>query len=298
MLKLLHGDCLELMKTLPDRSIDFILTDPPYGTIKNAPSTWDKSKTYWDTIIDNDKMFYECERILRVNGCMALFSQDPYTAKLMVSKKNALQFSYRYTWNKLSFGNHLGCKKFPVNFTEDICVFFNKIENKKNHPLSIYFIDELKKTNKTIKEICLLLNTTNASHYFSTGMQFRIPSKEKYTLLQNLTNRFSMNYEEMLTKYKNYQINKKTTFNLKVNQKYKGNILEYKKDKENYHPTQKPIDLLKDLINTYTNENDTVLDFTMGSGSTGVACKNLNRNFIGIELNKDYFEIATARINA
>lgn len=295
MLNLIHGDCLEVMKTIPDRSIDFILTDPPYGTIKNAPSTWDKSKTYWDTIIDNDKMFYECERILRVNGCMALFSQDPYTATLMLSKKNYLQFSYRYTWNKQSFGNHLGCKKFPVNFTEDICVFFNKIEDKQNHSLANYFLKELKKSNKTAKEICIAMNNSGPSHYFTTSKQFRIPNKSQYKMLQDITNCFNMEYDVITTLFKNEAM--LPTFNLENNKKYKSNILEYKKDKENYHPTQKPIALLEDLINTYTDKNDTVLDFTMGSGTTGVACKNLNRNFIGIELDKDYFETAKQRIS-
>jgi DNA modification methylase len=300
MLKLLHGDCLELMKDIPDGSIDFILTDPPYGTIKNAPSTWDKNKTYWDNVIDNEKMFEQCERVLRTNGSMALFSQDPYTAKLMLSKKKYLQFAYRYTWDKKSFGNHLGCKKFPVNFTEDVCIFFNKEENKKNHALSNYFIEELNKTKMTVKEICHLLNTSNASHYFTVGKQFRIPNEEKYNLLKSKTNFFNKSYEEIKQIYLEHNLKnkEKVVFNLKSNEKYKSNILEYKKDKQNYHPTQKPIALLEDLINTYTDIGDNVLDFTMGSGSTGVSCKNLNRNFVGIELDKDYFDIATARINA
>jgi site-specific DNA-methyltransferase (adenine-specific) len=295
MITLHNGNCLEVMKSIPDRSVDFILTDPPYGTIKNAPSTWDKNKTYWDNVIDNNEMFSQCERILRFNGCMALFCQDPYTANLMLSSKDNLRFSYRYTWDKKSFGNHLGCKKFPVNFTEDICVFFNNIENKENHPLSEYFLSELKKSNKTVKQICIEMKNTGASHYFTNSKQFRIPTEKQYLQLQQITNCFDYKYEKIVNDFNLYA--NLRTFNLMDNCKYKSNILEYKKDNDNFHPTQKPVLLLEDLIKTYTNENDMVLDFTMGSGSTGVACKRLNRNFIGIELDRNYFDIATKRIN-
>lgn len=295
MINLINGNCLEVMKSIPNRSIDFILTDPPYGTIKNAPSTWDKNKTYWDIKLNTLEIFKECERVLRFNGCMALFSQDPYTAEIMLASYNELKFSYRYTWNKGSFGNHLGCKKFPVNFTEDICIFFNNVENKTNHPLSNYFINELIKSNKTVKEICNEMNNTGATHYFTKSKQFRIPSEKQYFELQKITNCFEVEYKQIVNEFEKYADLK--IFNIDKNQKYKSNLLEYKKDKENYHPTQKPILLLEDLIKTYTNENDVVLDFTMGSGSTGVACKNINRNFIGIELDVNYFKIAEKRIN-
>jgi site-specific DNA-methyltransferase (adenine-specific) len=294
MINLIQGDCLEVMKSIPDKSIDFILTDPPYGTIKNAPSTWDKNKTYWDIKLNTLKLFKECERVLRVNGCMALFSQDPYTAELNFASYNELKFSYRYTWCKESFGNHLGCKKFPVNFTEDICIFFNNVENKTNHPLSNYFITELTKSKKTVKEICKEMNNTGVAHYFTKSKQFRIPSEKQYFELKKITNCFDIEYKQIVNEFKKYADIK--IFNLQNNNKYKSNLLKYKKDKENYHPTQKPILLLEDLIKTYTNENDVVLDFTMGSGSTGVACKNLGRKFIGIEQDANYFEIAKNRI--
>ena len=290
-----NDDCLKVLPTLKDKSINLVLTDPPYGIIKKAPSSWNKNKTYWDTQINNEIMFKECERILRINSCMILFSQDPYTFKLALSSYKSLNFSYRYTWIKNSFGNHLGYKKFPVNFTEDICVFFKHYEDKSNHPLSNYFKQELLKSKKTSKQICNEMNNTSVFHYFTNAKQFRIPNKKQYKQLQEITKCFKLDYEEIKFLFKKYV--KCSVFNLEKNKKYKSNILQFNKDKENYHTTQKPIKLLEDLIKTYTNENDTVLDFTMGSGSTGVACKNLNREFIGIELDKKYFDIAKDRIN-
>jgi len=297
-MQLFNDNCLKVLPTIPDKSIDLILTDPPYGTIKNAPSTW-KKKTFWDNKIDIKKMFEATNRVLKENSCMILFSQDPYTFELSTYKHKHLKYSYRYTWIKDKFGNHLGSKKFPVNFTEDVCVFFKREENKENHILSEYFLNELKKSKISIKEICVLLNTTNATHYFTKGKQFRIPNKEKYLKLQLVTNFFKMDYNELSKLYFDFNNNKrKTIFNLEKDKKYKSNLLIYNKDKTKYHTTQKPINLLEDLIKTYTNENDTVLDFTMGSGSTGVACKNLNREFIGIELDKNFFNIAKNRIES
>ena len=294
--KLILGDCLNEFPKILDKSIDLILTDPPYGIIKKAPSSWDKNKTYWDVQINNEIMFKECERILRFQGCLILFSQDPYTFKLALSSYKTLKYSYRYTCIKNKFGNHLGCKKSPVYFSEDICVFFNNYENKENHPLSNYFKQELLKSKKTSKQICDEMSNTGASHYFTSAKQFRIPSKKQYEQLQKITKCFKLDYKEIEFLFKkdaNILI-----FNLENNKKYKSNILEFNKDIENYHTTQKPVKLLENLIKTYTNENDTVLDFTMGSGSTGVACKNLNRQFIGIELDKKYFLIAEKRIKS
>ena len=140
------------------------------------------------------------------------------------------------------------------------------------------------------------MSNTGASHYFTSAKQFRIPSKKQYEQLQKITKCFKLDYKEIEFLFKkdaNILI-----FNLENNKKYKSNILEFNKHIENNHTTQKPVKLLENLIKTYTNENDTVLDFTMGSGSTGVACKNLNRQFIGIELDKKYFLIAEKRIKS
>lgn len=125
--------------------------------------------------------------------------------------------------------------------------------------------------------------------------QFALCTKETYNELINI---FKINELPCFKPYKELEeINSK--FNSKFNlygDKYKSNVLEYSKSYNHFHPTEKPVELLEDMIQTYTDENDTVLDFTMGSGSTGVACRNLNRNFIGIELDENYFKIAEERI--
>jgi len=109
---------------------------------------------------------------------------------------------------------------------------------------------------------------------------------------------FDKSKDELKLIYNQYKIEYASTFNLWEGNKYKSNILKYKKDYNGYHPTQKPVLLLEDLIKTFSNENDLVVDLTMGSGSTGVACRNTNRRFIGIEKDEKYFEIAVRRVSA
>ena len=135
-----------------------------------------------------------------------------------------------------------------------------------------------------------------ASHYFTNGTQFAMPTRENYERLQT-TGFFTRGWDEL--KQIDEQFNEKfrSIFNLWQGGNSKSNVLEYKKDNDGYHPTQKPVALLEDLIQTYSNEGNTVLDFTMGSGSTGVACVNTNRHFIGIELDEGYFNIAKKRID-
>jgi len=121
----MHGGCLERMKEIADGSVDAIICDPPFGTVKGAGlDGWGGSKTDWDETLDHERMLSECNRILRTNGALVLFCQDPYTAKLMTQTHGNLPFSYRYTWEKDHFANALIAKKAPVNYTEDICVFF------------------------------------------------------------------------------------------------------------------------------------------------------------------------------
>ena len=127
-------------------------------------------------------------------------------------------------------------------------------------------------------------------------MRFDLMNKKMYDYLSNYID-FEETFEELKQIDNEYKIKYESTFNLWEGKKYKSNILKYKKDYGGFHPTQKPILLLEDLIKTFSNENDLVVDLTMGSGSTGVACKNTNRDFIGIEMNDEYFKIAKQRIN-
>ena len=134
-----------------------------------------------------------------------------------------------------------------------------------------------------------------ASHYFTSGTQFSLPTRENYEKLQT-AGCFTRNWDELKQVDEQFNERFRSVFNLWQGGRQKSNVLEYPKDSGGYHPTQKPVLLLEDLIKTYSNEGNTVLDFTMGSGSTGVACVNTNRKFIGIELDGGYFNIAKKRI--
>jgi len=301
-MNLMLGDCLERMKEIPDGSVDLILTDPPYGTIKGMKlKGWDNSTTKWDDAIDNNKMWHEINRVLRVNGCCILFAQDPYTSVLMNDCHNNVPFSYRLVWDKKHYASPLGANKFPVNYFEDVCVFFKKHDSLALHPLRHYFADVLEFIGKNLKQVNTELGHRRAEHcFYIDSTQFGLCIEATYN---ELIERYSINKMQGFMSYAELKAvddeHKKTVarvFNLHDGKKYKSNILEYKKDYNGYHPTQKPVALLEDLIQTYSNEGNTVLDFTMGSGSTGVAAKNLNRKFIGIEKDAGYFEVAKQRL--
>ncbi len=308
-MKLIQGDCLERMKEIHDGSVDLILTDLPYGTMHKAPTGWDSEKLQWDFAIDPIKVFEIANRILRKNGKMVLFSQEPYTTQLINNAISGVPFSYRAIWEKDSFANALGVNKNMVSFYEDILVFskLGGLENSgvnANHPLKEVFNEALERSGKT-KRFFIHLVGSSALHYFTDGIQFRVPTERKFDLIKDYID-IDYSYDELKAidlEYKRYETDKHydnypSVFNLWEGNKYKSNILKYKKDYNGFHPTQKPVLLLEDLIKTFSNEGNLVVDLTMGSGSTGVACKNTNRNFIGIELDTDYFNIAKERINS
>ena len=306
--ELWQGDCLELMKNIPDGSVDMILCDPPFGTMRSqgkspAAKSLGLNNCDWDVKIDTDKMLSECSRVLRQNGKCVLFSQEPYTSELITSAIPSLPFSYKAIWLKPTAGNPLKCNKAMLGKYEDVLIFSKILEeDKTGNPILKIMLDMLLESGKTISDAVAVVGSS-ATHYFSTGKQFRIPTKVKYDALKS-EGFFNMEYDELRTifdKYNEEHLTQRNTlfpsvFNLWQGGKSKSNVLEYKKDNDGYHPTQKPVALLEDLIQTYSNEGDTVLDFTMGSGSTGVACVNTNRHFIGIELDDGYFEIAKKRI--
>jgi DNA modification methylase len=285
MINLYKGDCLIESDKIESGSVDLILTDLPYGNMKNAPSTWDKSKTYWDTTIDPKKVFEIANRILRKNGKMILFSQEPYTTKLITEAIPNVPFSYRGVWEKDNFANALGVNKSWVSFTEDVLIFSKnhpKHDFEGKHPLRDYAKRIAININKSRAERKRLLGHRGSDHFLEViknPLQFGLCTEKTYLELIEV-----------------FGIDKLNGFNLWEGNKYKSNVLKYKKDYTGHHPTQKPILLLEDLIKTFSNENDLVVDLTMGSGSTGVACVNTNRNFIGIEKDDNYFEIAEQRI--
>ena len=299
---LLFGNCLERMKEIPDGSVDLILTDPPYGTVKNIGDSdlvkhGMKNKTKWDDVLDFKLMWVEINRVLRRNGKCILFSQEPFTSDTIKSTHKNMPFSYRLVWIKDHFANSLIAKKAPVNYFEDICVFQKKFDTQIN-PLQQYLLKEFKAAGKSVsyyKEICGFTGN-QPYNWFSPKndgtKHWCFPKKEHYEKLQN-TGFFQKPYDELMKVESKFE----PIFNLPKGEKFKSNIFEYKKDYGGLHPTQKPIALLEDLIKTYSNNGDTILDFTMGSGSTIVAALNTNRKAIGIELDEGYFDIARKRVD-
>ena len=227
-----NGDCLELMKTIPDKSIDLILTDPPYGT----------TACKWDSIVPLDKLWKELKRIRKDNTAFVFTSSQPFTTTLINSNFN--EFRYDLVWCKNQGTGFYNANRMPLRSHEDILIFYKKLPT----------YNPQKTDGKPYKQ-----KRGSASDVYR--------GKDLY-ITESDGKRFPLSW----------------------------NI--FKKDKDKIHPTQKPIALMEYLIKTYSNENDTVLDFTMGSGTTGIACKNLNRNFIGIELNKKYFDVAKQRIES
>jgi len=219
--------------------VDMILTDPPYGKIKNIPKNGE-----WDTPIEFNSMWERIEKIIKPNGSVVLFGNEPFSSGVRLSSKF---YKYDYKWDKLEGGSPFLAGKQPLRQYEDIMVFYNG---------QCVFNPQMVLRDKPIK-----VGSLKKSNYQKDESKLLELKKKSYT------------------------------------HKNPTNILRYRKIKNGaLHPTQKPVALLEYLIKTYTNEGETVLDFTMGSGSTGVAAKNLNRNFIGIELDEEYFEIAKERI--
>lgn len=305
MINLMQGDCLELMKTIPDGSVDLILTDPPYGMINGL------NNVEWDNVLNFELMWREINRVLRLNGKCVLFSQNNFTFKLLKTSLPNIPCLYRGVWKKDTFGNALLCNSALVSEFEDICIFQKKYFFDKNHkqanPAFSYLISEKEKSGISTKDFNLMYSKYKEkvknphrsilARSWETS-QFMLPLYDVYVNVLQSTGFFGKNYDDLKKEYDLFLSGNKSVFNLWQGKKYKSNIFEYKKDYDGFHPTQKPVALLEDLIKTYSNKGDTVLDFTMGSGSTGVACKNTNRNFIGIELDENYFEIAKNRIES
>ena len=278
--------------------MDLILTDIPYGTVKGLTlNGWQNQTTEWDTALPTKEMFNCCEKLLRMNGTCILFSQEPYTSYLRQFKPQNLPFIYPLYWLKDHFANPFMSGKAPVSYVEDLTVYRKKHDSDNQHPLRKYAQTLLSEMNMTYKDIERVLGHRRAEHFFYRvgSSQFALCTLETYNEL------IEVFHIDKLPCFKSYEelevINSKfkSKFNL-YGDKYKSNVLEYPKSYNHYHPTEKPVELLEDLILTYSDTNDVVLDFTMGSGSTGVACLQTNRNFIGIELDKEYYEIAEQRI--
>ena len=302
-MKLLKGDCLVESDKIESGSVDLILTDLPYGNM-NTDGGRKLGINGWDLAIEPKKIFEIANRILRKNGKMILFSQEPYTTKLITEAIPNIPFNYRATWEKDNFAVALGAKVNMVSFTEDVLIFSKNYDTEDLHPLRNYLSNCKQKSEIKNRYFDLLYmkyyNKTgkikrNLDHYWN-GTQFCMPTEDIYKNILQPTGFFTIPYEELKKIDNEFKQRFASTFNLWEGKKYKSNILKYKKDYTGHHPTQKPVLLLEDLIKTFSNENDLVVDLTMGSGSTGVACKNTKRYFIGIEMNDEYYDIACKRV--
>lgn len=299
-----HGDCLQEHNNITNSSVDLILTDLPYGIMKGIERTLKHSKGYgWDTMINTDEIFKIASRILKVNGRMLLFSQQPFTTKLLMKQHDGIKHLYQMYWEKEHFGNPLSARVAPVSYIEEICVFKKLYDKYDGNPLRIYAKNCKEYINKTTKEINTILHHSKSQHFLRyDGIQFALCTIQTYEELIKHFNLDKMNgfktYNELLDIQSQAKIKRKSTFNLWEGKGSKSNLLKYSKDTKKYHPTQKPIKLLEDLIKTFSNEGDTVCDLTMGSGSTGVAAINTGRNFIGIEKDEHYFQTAKDRIES
>jgi site-specific DNA-methyltransferase (adenine-specific) len=221
------------MKDISGKSVDMVLTDPPYGT----------TACKWDVVIPFEPMWEQLKRIIKDNGAICLFGSEPFSSHLRLS--NLKQFKYDWIYQKSHAVGFLNCKKQPLGEHEIVSVFNSKV----------YYPQLLDKPKQNIR------------------------SKTQTRLTDS---------------YGNFK--QRDTRTIPLDKTYPKSVIKFNRDQKKFHPTQKPVALLEYLVKTYTLENETVLDFTMGSGSTGVACKNLNRKFIGIEKDEKYFEIAKKRI--
>ena len=235
MVNLYNGDCLEVMKDIPDKSVDMILCDLPYGT----------TACKWDIIIPFEELWEQYNRIIKDNGAIVLFGNEPFSSYLRMS--NIKNYRYDWKWEKEQGTGFANSKKMPLRLYENISVFYKKL------PQYTPPLEKLDKPRKVYRKD----NTKSETA--------RMTSKEYVG-------------KTVIYYYKT------PTDKLKFNRQ------------RGLHPTQKPVALLEYLIKTYTTENEIVLDNCMGSGSTGVACINTNRRFIGIEKDKNYFDIAEKRI--
>lgn len=233
-----NGDCLEEMKHIPSKSIDMILCDLPYGV----------TVCKWDVAIPLDQLWKEYNRIIKDNGCIALFGTEPFSSRLRLS--NIKNYKYDLYWVKQKPVNFLQLKRRFGKTTENICIFYKQQCTYNPQKTKAKGLVEAKPKDKNNSSITAALGNFKIKPYKDDGTR------------------------------------------------YPTDILHFNRVKfsEQIHETQKPIELLKYLVKTFTNEDDLVLDNCMGSGSTGVACKQLNRRFIGIELDEHYFNIAKERI--
>lgn len=246
--QLFLGDCLEIMSEIPDKSIDMILCDLPYGT----------TNLEWDKPIDLALLWKHYNRIVTDNGAILLFSQQPFTTDLINSNRKI--FRYEIIWEKTMKSGFINAKKMPLRVHENILVFYKKLPTYNPQKFTI-------NTNG--------VGRTRKQSFHTKMDQYNDYEKPDWSYTDT-RQRFPVD----VVKFSNW-----------------NGALFGKTENAVKHPTQKPVDLCKYLIKTYSNTRDVILDNCMGSGTTGVACAMTGRNFIGIEISEEYFKIAEKRIH-
>lgn len=293
--RIYNEDCLVGMKRIPDGSVDCIICDLPYGTVKGMAIEGWKNKgdtCEWDEVIDTNKLFEAYSRILRQNGVAILFSQEPYTHNLRSHGDSVFRFVYPLIWVKNNFANAFQSSKAPVSYFEDMSVFRKVYDINNQDPLRQYSLQVLQYIGKPKREIINEIGQC-VDHFFRHfSTQFAIPTEETYN---ELVKRYSIDQMEGFKYYQELE-RKPATFNLPKGKNIKSNVFQFPKDSKGIHPTQKPLALIQDLVRTYTNEGDTILDNCIGSGTTAIAAMREHRHFIGFELNKEYYDKACERI--
>ena len=236
------GDCLEVMKLIPDASVDMVLCDLPYGT----------TACKWDSIIPFDKLWAEYRRVTKPNAAIVLTASQPFTTALAAS--NLDEFRYTWVWDKKFASNFVQAKRMPLRVHEDVLVFSVGDRMPTYYPQKTQRDVLIKKGGNKQSAAIPIRQTATSEAFGAAGKEY--------------------------------------------SDKHPTTILEYssRDGQRGHHPTQKPVALMEYLIRTYTNEGEVVLDNTMGSGTTGVACANTVRRFTGIERERKYFDIACERI--
>lgn len=263
MIQLINSECLEAMKSIPDASIDAIITDPPYGT----------TACKWDSVIDFELMWEQLNRIIKPNGAIVLFGSEPFSSLLRVS--NIKNFKYDWVWYKQKASNFMSAKYSPLKYHELISVFSNKTHQYNPQKYKVLELSDIEQLSR--RELRTLMESRDYDRYGKVD--------RRKTINDQKTNKEHVGSNIVRTRTADTGYRNPKSI-ISINKSINGNV----------HPTQKPVELMEYLIKTYTNENETVLDFTMGSGSTGVACVNTNRSFIGIEMDEGYFNTAKSRI--